>query len=114
MPQTVRLSYLFDVTKVEKRNFIQVDGQFDYGRNFKASIIRSNLSGSQFIYFTEYDRWGVHTMHGGILLVQTQSKGGGVRSFSIHRVKRTENCIHTQRLDLPRYFTVGCWYYSPF
>ena len=66
MPQTVRLSYLFDVTKVEKRNFIQVDGQFDYGRNFKASIIRSNLSGSQFIYFTEYDRWGVnvHTIHG--------------------------------------------------
>ena len=66
MPQTVRLSYLFDVTKVEKRNFIQVDGQFDYGRNFKASIIRSNLSGSQFIYFTEYDRWGVnvHNMHG--------------------------------------------------
>ena len=59
MPQTVRLSYLFDVTKVEKRNFIQVDGQFDYGRNFKASIIRSNLSGSQFIYFTEYDRCGV-------------------------------------------------------
>ena len=57
MPQTVRLSYLFDVTKVEKRNFIQVDGQFDYGRNFKASIIRSNLSGTQFIYFTEYDRW---------------------------------------------------------
>ena len=34
-------------------------------------------------------------------IICTVSKGGGVRSFSIHRVKRTENCIYTQRL--PRY-----------
>ena len=51
-----KMTYVYDVTKTRMRNLINVDGLFDYKRNFKASIIEAKLNGLPFIYLTEYDR----------------------------------------------------------
>ena len=51
-----KMTYVYDVTKTRMRNLINVDGLFDYERNFKACIIKAKLNGFDFIYLTEYDR----------------------------------------------------------
>ena len=55
--QKSEMTYVYDVTKTRERNLINVDELFDYERNYKASVIRSRINGTEFIYLTEYDRY---------------------------------------------------------